>query len=265
MLDVFLLCFVFGAFSGVLAGLFGIGGGLVIVPFLIFILPMNSVPSEQVMLIAIATSLASIVITSLSATWAHYQLGSLLKVPAIHLSMGMVLGVFLGAFFADKFVANYLQLIFGVYLLLVALQMAAAYKPKQGLRLLNTLRLKLAGSVIGFASAFLGIGGGTLTVPYLVKHGVKMKNSVAISSACGFPIALIGSVSYMALGWGVEGLPEGALGYVYLPAFFGIVLSSVLSATVGAKLANKLPAQKLKRYFSVLLFVVALNILWNSA
>ncbi len=264
MLDVFLLCFVFGGFSGVLAGLFGIGGGLVLVPFFLFVLSMNKVVGDQVMLIAIATSLASIVVTSLSATWAHYRMGTLLKAPVLHLSSGMVLGVFLGVLFADKLAVHYLQLIFGVYLLLAALQMALAYKPKQGLRELNPHRLKLAGGIIGFVSAFLGIGGGTLTVPYLVKHGVKMKHAVAISSACGFPLALIGSISYMVIGWNAEGLPEGSLGYIYLPAFFGVVLSSVLSVTLGAKLATKLPSQKLKRYFSVLLLLVAAKVLWGS-
>jgi len=264
MFDIFLICLLFGAFSGVLAGLFGIGGGVVLVPFFVALFSLYKIGGEHIMLIAVATSLATIVITSLVASWAHYRLGALLKFPVIHLSVGMGLGVVFGAMAVDKFAVNYLQLIFGIYLLLVALQMATQYKPKQGVRLLNNGRLKVAGSFIGFVSAFLGIGGGTLTVPYLAKHNIKMKNAVAISSACGFPIALIGSVSYMSLGWNAIDLPEGSLGYVYLPAFFGVVMSSIFSAPLGAKLAQKLPAQVLKRYFSVLLFIVALKMLWVS-
>jgi len=264
MFDIFLICFIFGAFSGVLAGLFGIGGGLVLVPFFVALFSLYKIGGEHMMLIAVATSLATIVITSLVASWAHYRLGALLKQPAIHLSVGMILGVTLGAVIADKFAVNYLQLIFGIYLLLVALQMATQYKPKQDTQNLSNSRLKLAGSLIGFVSAFLGIGGGTLTVPYLAKHNIKMKNAVAISSACGFPIALIGSISYMGLGWNTVDVPDGSLGYVYLPAFFGVVMSSVFAAPLGAKLAQQLPAQMLKRYFSGLLFIVALKMLWRS-
>lgn len=264
MLDIFLLCFIFGCFSGVLAGLFGIGGGLILVPFFLFILPSNGVADNQVMLVAIATSLATIVVTSLSATWAHYRLGSLVKMPVIHLSFGMAVGVLFGTYAVDQFAVSYLQLILGIYLLLVSVQMATAYKPKQGEYYLNKHRLKIVGSVIGFVSAFLGIGGGSLTVPYLAKHGVEMKNAIAISSACGFSIAAIGSISYMVLGWSVLELPEGSLGYIYLPAFLGVVLSSILTAPLGAKLANQLPAQKLKRYFSVLLLLVAVKVLWNT-
>jgi len=264
MFDIFLICFIFGAFSGVLAGLFGIGGGVVLVPFFVALFSLYKIGGEHIMLIAVASSLATIVITSLVASWAHYRLGALLKLPVIHLSVGMGLGVVLGAMAVDKFAVNYLQLIFGIYLLLVALQMATQYKPKQGTHHLNNSRLKVAGSFIGFVSAFLGIGGGTLTVPYLAKHNIKMKNAVAISSACGFPIALIGSISYMSLGWNALDLPEGSIGYVYLPAFFGVVLSSVFAAPLGAKLAQQLPAQVLKRYFSVLLFIIALKMLWVS-
>lgn len=265
MLDIFLLCFIFGAFSGILAGLFGVGGGIVLVPFFLFMLSFNNIGGSHVMLIAIATSLATIVVTSLSASWTHYRLGSLLKIPVIHLSLGMIVGVLFGTFAADKFAFSYLQQIFGIYLLLVSLQMALAYKPKRAVHDLNKQYLKIAGSMIGFVSAFLGIGGGTLTVPYLAKHGVEMKNAVAISSACGFSIAVIGSISYMALGWDVLELPEGSLGYIYMPAFSGVVLSSVLTAPLGAKLANQLPAQKLKRYFAVLLFLVAVKVLWSAA
>jgi len=264
MFDIFLICFIFGIFSGILAGLFGIGGGLVLVPFFIALFSLYKIGGEHIMLIAVATSLATIVITSLVASWTHYRLGALLKQPVIHLSTGMMLGVILGAIVVDTVATNYLQLIFGIYLLLVALQMATQYKPKQGAQPLINSRLKVAGSLIGFVSAFLGIGGGTLTVPYLARHNIKMNNAVAISSACGFPIALIGSISYMGLGWSAIDLPKGSLGYVYLPAFFGVILSSLFSTPLGAKLAHQLPAQVLKRYFAILLFIVALKMLWSS-
>ena len=140
--------------------------------------------------------------------------------------------------------------------------MARQYQPKLKNKRMGALALKASGIWVGFASVILGIGGGSLTVPLLAKHNTPMRNAVAVSSACGLPIALLGTISYAFLGWHKVGLPEGSVGYVYLPAFAGIVSSSMLSAPIGAKLANKLPAQQLKRYFSILLFVVAAKLLW---
>jgi len=257
MLEIFFICLGFGLLSGVLAGLFGIGGGLILVPFFVFLFNLKAIASDSIMLLAVATSLATIIITSLVSSFAHHRLGTMLKKPVLHLSTGMILGVILGAFFANTISSHSLKIIFILYLLGIALQMAIDYQPKTRGKPLKAHTLKIAGAVIGFISALLGIGGGTLTVPYLIKHQVKMKNAVAISSACGFPIATMGTLSYAVLGWNQPDLPTGCLGYIYLPAFFGIILSSSLTAPLGAKWANKLPTAQLKRYFSILLLLTA--------
>jgi uncharacterized membrane protein YfcA len=149
-------------------------------------------------------------------------------------------------------------------MLYVAVQMVMQLRPKAAVQTtkLTSLTLTIAGLVIGFVSAVLGIGGGTLTVPLLAKYQIPMRNTVAVSSACGLPIALAGSISYALLGWQKVGLPEGSFGYIYLPAFLGVVLSSILVAPIGAKWANRLPTKKLKQYFSILLFIVAGKLLW---
>lgn len=262
MLDVVFICLAFGCFSGVLAGLFGIGGGIVLVPFFMVLLEWQGVASDLVMLMAVATSLATIIVTSLAATFTQHSLGAVIWPYVFNLSIGILLGVLLGTFVADALLSDNLRLIFGLYLLFVAVQMAMQYKPVLENKRMSALRLKMSGIWIGFFSALLGIGGGSLTVPLLAKHDTPMRNAVAVSSACGLPIALAGTISYAFLGWDKTGLLEGCIGYVYLPAFAGIVVSSILSAPLGAKLANKLPAQQLKRYFSVLLFIVAAKLLW---
>jgi len=264
MLDVVLVCLAFGCFSGILAGLFGVGGGLVLVPFFALLFEQQGIANELIMLMAVATSLATIIITSIATVLAHQRLGAVVWPYVRQLSGGIVLGVVTGAYAADYVLSANLRLIFALYMLYVAVQMAMQLRPKVAVQTKKLLRLTLniTGLAIGFISAVLGIGGGTLTVPLLAKYQVPMRNAVAVSSACGLPIALAGSISYALLGWQKVGLPEGSFGYVYLPAFLGVVLSSMLVAPIGAKWANNLPTKKLKQYFSILLFIVAGKLLW---
>ncbi|WP_428353089.1 sulfite exporter TauE/SafE family protein [Methyloprofundus sp.] len=262
MFEMFLICLAFGCFSGLIAGLFGIGGGLVLVPFFLFLLESRNIANELLMLMAVATSLATMIITSIAATLMQHRLGAVIWKTVFNLSYGMFWGVIAGTLLADSISSDTLRLIFALYMLYVAIEMAVSSKIVAKLRQLSALATAIAGTVIGFVSAVLGIGGGTLTVPLLARHQVPMRNAVAISSACGLPIAVVGTLSYALLGWQKTGLPEGSVGYIYVPAFLGIVISSMLTAPLGAKLANKLPTQQLKRYFSILLFVVAAKLLW---
>lgn len=262
MLEVLLLCLAFGCFSGVLAGLFGIGGGLVLVPFFLVLFESEGIASDLLMLMAVATSLATIVVTSVAAAFMHHRLGAVIWRYVFDLSYGIVIGVLLGAWVADSIPDEDLRLIFALYMLYAAVKMAMQVEPRAEYKRLKGFTLRVSGTGIGFISSILGIGGGTLIVPLLAKHQLPMRNAVAISSACGLPIAVIGTLTYAYLGWQKAGLPEGSVGYVYVPAFIGIVVSSVLAAPLGAKLANKLPTKRLKRYFSLLLFVVAGKILW---
>ncbi len=259
--DVFWFSTLIGVFAGLSAGLFGLGGGLVIVPSLVWLFSWYGMDEHVLMLMAIATSLAAIVPTSLSSIIAHYRLGAIDWRCVFRLVPGIILGAMLGAYFADEMDGRVLRWVFIVYLFYVGRNMAMQIKPVYnvvgGVRYLDYF----AGGVIGVVSSLLGIGGGTLTVPYLSGQGVDMKKAVAISSACGLPIAISSSASFAVLGQGQGHLPAGSIGYVYPQAFMGIVILSILTAPLGAKLANYLPAKKLRRYFSLVLFVMAIKMI----
>jgi uncharacterized protein len=262
VIEIILVSVLLGIFSGLLAGLFGIGGGLIIVPVLIILFTAHSFPEDLVMLMAVATSLATIILTATASVLAHHRLGSVVWSKVFYLSPGIMAGAAFGAIIAKHISAGSLRTILAIFLLYVAIQMALQVKPKPVLVKQSRALDLLAASFIGLLSSIVGIGGGTLTVPYLVRGQMLMRNAVAVSSACGLPIAVAGTVSYAVLGWNALGLPEWSLGYVYLPIFIGTGFSSIATAPIGAKLAHKLPAVKLKRYFSMLLFVMAAKLIW---
>jgi len=260
-LPLYVLC---GAVAGILAGLFGLGGGIVLVPALLFLFAWQGFPPQTIAVTAVATSLATIVVTGLSSTLAHHRLGSLHWETAKRMLPGIVVGAVAGAWVADQLPQKWLVSVFALYLLAVATQMGWRWQPRPGAQSPKPSLVAGAGGGIGLLAAMLGIGGGTLTVPLLVRWAYPMRTAVAVSSACGLPIALSGTVSYGVLGWDTPGLPPGSLGYVYLPAFLGIVASSTLVAPVGARLAHRVPAGVLKRLFAVILIGIALRILYAS-
>jgi uncharacterized protein len=251
-----------GIISGLLAGLFGIGGGLVIVPVLIVLFAAQGFPEDLVMLMAVATSLATIVLTASASVLAHHRLGSVVWTKVFRLSPGIMAGAAFGAIIAKHISAGSLRTILAIFLLYVAIRMALQVKPKPASVKQSRALDFLAASFIGLLSSIVGIGGGTLTVPYLVRGQMLMRNAVAVSSACGLPIAVTGTISYAVLGWNALHLPEWSLGYVYLPIFIGTGFSSIATAPIGAMLAHRLPAVRLKRYFSLLLFVMAAKLIW---
>ena len=259
----FLTSLFLGAAAGLSAGLFGIGGGVIIVPMLVWLLPTQGISEDVVMIMAVATSLATIIFTASSSLFAHHQRGYVLWERVRYLSFGIVFGVMFGALTASHISSEHLQIAFGIFLIFNALQMffqvlAETEEAEKEEPLLDYM----IGMAIGFVSAISGTGGGTLTVPYLVHRRVKIKNAVAISSACSLPIAFGASLSYAFLGLQHSGLPEASLGYIYLPAFLGITACSIFVAPLGAKLAHVLPSEKLKRYFALVLFIFAVKMLW---
>ncbi|MGR9045648.1 MAG: sulfite exporter TauE/SafE family protein [Gammaproteobacteria bacterium] len=263
MVEVFMFSLLAGALGGLLAGLFGIGGGLVLVPMLALLFGAQNFPADLVMIMAVATSLATIVITSVFSIIAHHRLGAVVWRQVYHLAPGIVVGAVIGAMIADFISGEWLRYIFVAFLFYVGAQLAFQITPGMG-ELRRSLGLDvIVACIIGILSALLGIGGGTLTVPYLVSCRYPIRNAVAISSACGFPIAVAGTLSYAALGSNQSALPDGSLGYVYMPAFIGIVLCSSVTAPWGAQLAHSLPGRQLKRYFSVLIFVMAFKLIWQ--
>jgi uncharacterized membrane protein YfcA len=257
----FLVFLALGAFAGVLAGLLGVGGGLVIVPVVAAVLAHQGITGDVVMHLALGTSLATIMFTSVSSVRAHHARGAVQWQAVGQLTPGIVIGALIGSRVAHHLPGENLRLIFGLFVILVALQMGLGAKPAPHRQLPRRLGMGVAGGVIGFLSAIVGIGGGSLTVPFLHYCNLSMRAAVATSAACGFPIALAGAAGFLVNGWDVAGRPSGSLGYVYLPALAGIALASVFFAPVGARLAHTVPADKLKRFFALLLAIIGLRML----
>lgn len=256
-----LLYLLVGAGAGTLAGLFGIGGGMVIVPAVIFALTAQGVSPDVLTHMAVATSLTTIVFTSISSVKAHHQKGAILWPRVTQMSSGIIVGTLLGVILIANVAGSTLQNIIGVFAALLGIQMFFSLQPKSSGAQPSAPELVGAGGVIGFGSSWFGIGGGTFTVPYLTWRGTEMRQAVATSAACGLPIALTGSVSNIFTGWGNPILPEWSTGYVYWPAVVGIVLTSVPFARIGAHLAHSLDQKKLKKGFAVLLMLVAAKFL----
>nr|BFE92374.1 hypothetical protein GCM10020185_29100 [Pseudomonas brassicacearum subsp. brassicacearum] len=178
------------------------------------------------------------------------------------MTVGILIGAGFGAITAEAISGPHLQKIIGVFALIVAVQLALDFKPNASRSVPGKAGLTLAGTVIGWASAIFGIGGGSLTVPFLTWRSVPMQQAVATSSACGLPIAVVSALSFMILGWHDPLLPAHSLGFVYLPALLGIALTSMVFARFGARLAHRLSPRLLKRLFAALLFCVGLSFLF---
>jgi len=261
LLEIFLSCAVFGIISGTISGLLGVGGGIVIVPFLAWLLTNNGMPADTIMQTAIATSLATIVITAISSILAQ-QRRRAIKWPIVKtLTPGIAIGAWLGADAAHFLSSELLTIIFGAFLFLNGLNMMIGLKTTSHRHLPSTLPLSIAGGVIGSLSTLMGIGGGTLTVPYMLWHNVPVKSAIALGSTCGLPIALFGALSFLVIGFQADTLPAGNIGYINLPAFLGISCTSLFSAMLGVHLSHKIPTSTLKKIFSVILIVVGLNML----
>lgn len=252
-----------GALAGFLAGLLGIGGGLVIVPALLVLLA-GRIP-EYAMHVAVGTSLASIVFTGLASVRAHHRRGAVDWPIMGRLTPGLVLGSALAAAIAAALSSVALTGIFGVFCLLVAAQMARGSGSADGAgKAPRTPELVGAGTAIGTVSALVGIGGGSLTVPYLSWRGVPIHRAVATSAACGLPIAVAGALGFVVTGWAIAGRPMPGVGFVWLPALLAIVVTSVPFAPLGARAAHALPTAMLRRVFAGFLALMGINLLWQA-
>ncbi|MCE2596347.1 sulfite exporter TauE/SafE family protein [Motilimonas cestriensis] len=255
---------VLGACAGLIAGLFGLGGGVIIVPVLIFAFGLLKFPADVLVHLAVGTSLATIIITSSSSVLAHHKRRAISWPVVKQMSIGIIIGTWLGAFAADYISGPALQKLIGVFSLCVALQMALNLKPSAARKLPNKWGQSVAGTIIGSISSLFGIGGGSLSVPFLSYCSVAMPNAVATSSALSLPIAISGTLGHIYSGWNSTQLPEYSLGYLYLPAWLGIILTSALFAKLGAKLAHQLPPIVMKRLFATILTLVAIKFLFFS-
>jgi len=254
-----------GLISGFLAGLLGIGGGMIMVPFITAILSSHGADPELSIKMAIATSMATIVFTSLSSLRAHHRRGAI----RWDLVKGLAPGIVLGAGIASVGVfailkGSALALVFALFVGFSATQMFLDKKPAPTRSVPGPTGLVGAGSVIGFLSGLVGAGGGFVSVPFMTWCNVPIHNAVATSAALGFPIALANAVGYVAGGSGVAHLPPYSLGYIWLPALVVIASCSILTAPLGAAAAHKLPVKRLKRVFASTLYLLAAYMLYRA-
>ncbi len=257
----YLLYLALGSVVGILAGLLGVGGGLIIVPALAAIFLSLPIAEPTIMHLALGTSLATIMATSISSVYSHHRKQAVIWADAWRLTPGILLGAWCGGLLASHMSSELLKPLFGCFELAVAAHMLWGKKVKAHHRQAGWVNSGLSGTLIGAISALVGIGGGTMTVPWMMWHGRVIHKAIATSAAVGFPIALAGALSYFYNGLSQQNLPAAALGYVYLPAMLGISLASILTAPLGAHWAHQLDTQRLKKLFALLLIILGLYML----
>ena len=253
-----------GAVAGLWAGLLGLGGGLVVVPLLNYIFQLNPDLSDTLSLrLAVGTSLASILFTAASSSLAHSRRGAVLWPWVRPLAPALALGTALGSRLAVSLPVFGLKAFFAFFLVAVAVQMQRDYSPAARDSKPGRAVLAGAGLLIGGVSSLVGLGGGTMSLPFLRWAGVDMRRAVGTSAALGWAIALAGSLGYIINGWGAAGLPPYSLGYVSLPATLGVAATSVFFAPLGARLSHALPVSALKKLFAVFLVLMAARLAWE--
>ncbi len=250
-----------GAVAGILAGLLGVGGGLVIVPILVYCFGRQAIPGQMIMHLALGTSMASIMFTSIPSFWFHHRRQAVQWPVVRRIVFGILVGTFLGACLASRLSTTFLKGFFVIFLYYAAIQMLTGKKPKPNRQIPGPEGMFGAGGLIGGVSSLVGIGGGSLSVPFLVWCNAPMREAIGTSAAIGFPLAVSGTIGYIYSGMSATHLPHLSLGYVYLPALLGIIALSMLTAPIGVRLAHNLPVNKLKRVFAVLLLAVGTRML----
>lgn len=250
-----------GAFVGFFAGLFGIGGGLVLVPVLSWLFEAQHLGDAQNLHLALGTSMASIIYTAASSAHAHHAHGAVNTAIVRDITPGLLLGTLCGALFASLVSKFWLSIFFALFVYFAAAQMLLGLKPRASRKLPGRAAMTLSGGFIGMVSSMASIGGGVLSVPYMLWHNVPLKQAIGTSAALGLPIALGGTAGYIATGLAQPSLPAGTLGFVYLPALFMLAAGSVFTTRLGANAAHSLPLALLRRGFALLLFVLATRML----
>lgn len=261
MFSFILLCLLVGAVAGFFAGLFGIGGGLMIVPVLVYLLPMVGVPEPLLMSTALGTSFATIVITGFSSAQRHHKLGNVVWTAVKVLAPSIMVSVFICGFFIGKLDRDISGKLFACLVVYLAVKMVLSIKPKTNktVKPLTTQSSIIGGILIGMASSAAGIGGGGFIVPFLNSRGIDMKKAIGSSAFCGMLLGTSGMFSFMLSGWGNAAMPEYSLGYIYFPAVLCITATSFFTSKLGATATSKLPVPTLKKGFALLLIIIAVD------
>lgn len=263
-MEIWLIFALTGLVAGFMAGLLGIGGGFIVVPLLLLVLPQVGINSDYIAHFSIATSLACICITSLSSAYAHQRKNAIQWPLLKPLVPGLIIGALTGSFLASIIKGPILVLVFVCGALLTAFYLLSNHQTKHKDTQTKPSTYFLYAQFTGIISALIGIGGGSVLVPFLVYRGHAMVKSVGTAAACGFPIALFGGLGFIYSGWSHTTSIEYATGYVYWPAFFGIVLFSSFSAPFGARVAHFIPEKQLKRVFALFLILTSAQIIYSQ-
>jgi len=246
-----------GTCTGFLAGLLGIGGGMLMVPFVTMILAAHGYPADYTVKAAVATSLATICFTSLSSVRAHHKRGAVLWHVVRTLAPGILVGSLVGARVAVALPGKVLGILFAVFVAFSATQMFLNRRPEPGRTLPGPAGTFGVGVVIGWLSSMVGAGGAFVSVPFMTWCNVKIHDAVGTSAALGFPIALAGTIGYIWAGMGLPKMPPGSVGYLYLPGLVIISTASMLMAPLGARTAHRMDIQPLRKLFAVVLYCLA--------
>ncbi len=253
-----------GSVTGFLAGLFGIGGGMLMVPFITWLLTSKGFPADYVVKMAVATSLATICFTSVSSVRAQHARKAVRWDIFKLLAPGIVVGSMLGAQVAKWLPAGSLALLFAAFVFFSATQMLLDLKPHASRELPKAPGMLAAGGVIGMLAALVGAGGAFISVPFMVAGNVAIHTAVGTSAALGFPIAVAGTLGYVIAGWYLPDMPAGSLGFLYLPAVAVISIASVITAPWGVRTSHGLNIRHLRRLFAFLLFGLGAYMLYKG-
>jgi uncharacterized protein len=248
-----------GAIAGFLAGLFGVGGGLLLVPVLLFLFDAQHFSTAMHM--ALGTAMATILFTSSASARKHHQHGAVNWQVVRHITPGILLGTALGTLSAASISPLGLGIFFALFVYFAAAQMLLEARPRPSRQLPNIIGLSAVGTFTGWISSLVSIGGGTIVVPFLVWCNLPLRNAIGTSAAIGFPIAAGGTIGYIATGISAHPLPAPSLGFVYLPALLWIALASLVTAPLGARAAHRMKVGLLRKLFAILLIVLASKLL----
>ena len=261
LIPIFLLL---GAFVGFLAGLLGIGGGFTIVPVLVEVFQHEGIGVAHLLPLAIGTSAASIVFTAFSSARAHHKRGAVLWPIVLTMAPGLVLGSLIGPQIASALPMRVMSAIFGSFTWLTAARMVWAKPPTATRELPGKTVMFGVGTAIGLVAGMVGTAGAFLAVPFMTRCNIKVHSAVATSAAIGWPVALASAIGFAYAGWGAAGLPPHSIGYIYLPSRAGIAAMSMLLAPLGARVAHAWPVTRLRKAFSVLLWVIGAWMWWKA-
>jgi len=262
-MEWYLSYLVLGAIAGYLAGMFGVGGGLVLVPVLMFLFDAQRFPAEHLLHLALGTSMAAILFTSLASLREHHRHGAVNWRVVRNITPGILLGTGIGALLAASIPTSGLAVFFALFVYSVAAQILRDKRPHAARQLPGATGMTLTGMLTGCLSSLVSIGGGSIVVPFLVWCNIPLRNAIGTSAAIGFPVAVGGTIGYVFIGLNIHMLPAYSLGFVYLPALFWIALASSFTAPLGAKATHQMKTGPLRKLFALLLLVLATKMLWK--